>query len=106
MYPHDHAPSVPEGFQIVIGSLLAFEDVDNYVTEIDEYPTIGRRAFHALRQTAAHILGFQLNGLHQGTQLRLRFATDDDKVISKNGLRVDIQHENIDTLFVLQGIDQ
>lgn len=106
MYPHDHASSVPKGFQIVIGSFLAFEDMDNHITEIDEHPTIGRCALHALRQSTAHIFGFQLHGLHQGAQLRFGFAAHDDKVISKNGLRVDIQHENIDTLFVLQGIDQ
>lgn len=76
------------------------------ITKVNQNPPVSGGAFHAFRHSATLLLGLDLCRLHQSAQLRLGFAAAYDEVICKNGLRMEIQHEDVDAFFVLERINQ
>ena len=46
------------------------------------------------------------HGSHQSPQLGLGLTATYDEEVSKDRLRVNVQHENVDALFILQGVNQ
>lgn len=97
---------MPKRFEIVICPLLNREQMHHNIAKINQDPPISGSAFHALRHPVTLLFSLDLCRLHQSAQLRLGFTAAYDEVICKNGLRMEIQHEDVDAFFVLERINQ
>lgn len=106
LHSDDDSPFVPERFQIVVRSFFHGEQVDNNVAKVNQDPTIGRCPFNPLRHPVAALLRLVLGRLHQRPELRFGITATNDEIVSKDRLRMEVQHENVDPFLLLQRINQ
>lgn len=105
MHSDDHAPFMPQRFKVIISALLLVKEVNNDISIINQNPAVGWSPLDASGHPPSLLFGLNLHSPHQSPQLRFGLTATDDKKISEDGLGMDIQHKNVDALFILQGVN-
>lgn len=95
----------PHAFQIVVGALFFLKEVDDDITVVHEHPAAFGRAFHGEGQLGEAFFDLFADGFGQGTKLTVAVAGADDKVIGDDGIRSQIQQNNVFGFFIFHYID-
>ncbi len=104
--PDDNLPLMPQLLQPIAFALGGGEQVDDDTAKIHQHPTAGRLALHPGRFAAVFLAGHVIQRVGQRVELAFATAGTDDEIISKTGLDVHVQQDDVFRLFVFERVYQ